>query len=214
MKRMDILDIHTHHSVPQPEGVISLRLYKENIDVKPEGKQRYSVGIHPWDTEIEIDEERLKLLDKIATQPEIVAIGETGVDINIGGPLFRQMQMFKHHIELSERLGKPLIIHDVKAHDMVVAARKDLNPKQNWAIHGFRQKPEVADMLLRTGCYLSFGPQFNPDTLKEMPEDRILAETDDSEETIENVIERISEVRGKDMRAIITANTKKFLAKQ
>lgn len=208
---MDILDIHTHHAVPQPQGVISMRVRKESRELGLSPTQRYSVGIHPWDTESETTREEYDLLDKLAEKPEVVAIGECGVDLNIGGPLFRQLQVFRHHVELSERLGKPLVIHDVKAHDIIVGARRDLKPRQAWAIHGFRQKPEAADMLHRAGCWLSFGPQFNVDTVREVPDDRILAETDESEMTIEEVIKLISEAKGRDMTETIAANSRRFL---
>lgn len=209
---MEILDIHTHHEAPQPEGIVALRV---GTGIRIDTHQRYSAGIHPWDTVAEPGEELWQELESLASRPEIVAIGETGIDLTPhGGPMFRQLQIFKRHCELSERLRKPIVIHDVKGHDIVVGARRDLRPTQNWAIHGFRGKPEVAGMLLRAGCWLSFGAQFNPDTLRVMPEEYILAETDESPVSIEEVIARISNVRGKEMSAAIASNTQRFLEKR
>lgn len=211
---MEILDIHTHHSVPQPEGVVSLRVSKEGESYLLEPEQAYSVGIHPWDTVADAIESRFPLLETLASQPGVVAIGEAGIDLNVGGPLFRQLQIFRNHVELSEELQKPLIIHNVKGHDIIIGAHRDLHPAQKWAIHGFRQKPEVAQMFLRAGFYLSFGAVFNPETLAAMPADRILAETDDSELSIHEVIKRLSEVRGEDMLPLIKENTRIFLGDQ
>lgn len=208
---MKILDIHTHKPAPQPEAVESICL---SPTVEPEfiKDQLYSVGIHPWDTVIDVTEAEYARLDSFAERKDVVAIGETGLDLTPkGGPMFRQVLVFRHHIELSERLKKPLVIHDVKAHDMIVGIRRDLKPTQNWAIHGFRKNPEVAAMLLRAGCYISFGADFNPDTVAKMPADRILAETDESELSIEEVITRISGARGEDMMRQIAKNTKEFL---
>lgn len=174
--------------------------------------QAYSIGYHPWDTAREVPEDVLSRIEKIAGRKEIVAIGEAGVDLSgNGGPMFRQLALFKWHAELSERLRKPLVIHDVKAHDIMTGLHRDLQPSQAWAIHGFRGKPELADMMLRAGFYLSFGPLFNILTVQRIPEDRILAETDDSEYTIREVIEKISLARDKDMTEIIAANTERFL---
>ena len=122
--------------------------------------------------------------------------------------------MFKRHVELSESLRKPLVIHDVKGHDIIAGARRDLAPTQPWVIHGFRRKPEVAEMLLRAGCYLSFGEQFNADTLRATPEDRILAETDESPLDITEVIASLSAAYGKDLTPTIAENTMKILSKK
>lgn len=210
-REMELLDIHTHHAQPQPQGVIVLRV-GESAGLATSDAQLYSVGIHPWDTVHDISEDYRNALTTLASRSEIVAIGETGIDLTPrGGPMFRQMQVFKMHIDLSESLCKPLVIHDVKGDDIVIGAKRDYRPKQNWVIHGFRRKPSVAEMLLRAGCWLSFGAEFNPEALKITPEDRILAETDDTAKSIEEVIAGLSASYGKDLTATIAANTRKFL---
>lgn len=209
---MRTLDIHTHHAAPAPEAVIALMIKRgESITNLLKG-QSYSIGIHPWDTEEEAHESDWIQLEETARRREIVAIGESGIDLHPkGGPLFRQLLVFKRHVELSEELGKPLIVHNVKAHDVILGAHRDLRPTQSWAIHGFRKNPEVAEMFLRAGCYLSFGPEFNPETVMMMPSDMILAETDSSQATIEDVIAKLSAVRGEDMTEIIAHNSARFL---
>lgn len=207
-----IIDIHTHHAAPQPGAVISLRVGGEITLPTIEAGQAYSVGIHPWDTINEIPDAEWARLENLAQLPEVVAIGEAGVDLNLQGvPMYRQLQVLKRQIELSEALAKPLVLHDVKAHDIIIGLRRDLAPRQNWAIHGFRGKPEVAQMLLRKGCYMSFGENFNAETLREMPRELILAETDESELTIQEVIAKMSETVGADLTAAIEANTARFL---
>lgn len=209
-----ILDIHTHHAAPQPFGVVNIRVRKETEGYVLDPDQAYSVGIHPWDTVFDAIESKYEILDSLAAQPEVVIIGEAGIDLNIGGPLFRQLNVFRHNVDLSESLQKPLLIHDVKAHDVIVGAHRDLKPSLPWAIHGFRQKPQVAAMLLKAGLYLSFGPNFNSDTLREMPLDRILAETDESELNIDEVIARLAFARGvpaDEMTDIIAENSARFL---
>ena len=144
-----ILDIHTHHPAPQPDGVINV----SPGDALLEG-QLYSAGIHPWTTLAAPSPELLGELERICSLPAVVAVGECGVDIARGGPLFRQLQVLKAHIELSERLGKPLILHEVKAHDIILGLRRDMQPSQPWVVHGFRGKPQVAEMLLHGGLWL------------------------------------------------------------
>ncbi|MDE6393489.1 MAG: TatD family hydrolase [Muribaculaceae bacterium] len=209
---MEILDIHTHHEAPQPQGVVALCLRDGEATPSMMPTQRYSVGIHPWDTTLEPSEKLWTRVETAASLPETVAIGESGVDLTPrGGPMFRQIQIFRRHTDLSEKLCKPLVIHDVKGHDVIIGCRRDLHPAQNWVIHGFRRKAEVARMLLRAGCWLSFGAEFNPDALRATPADRILAETDESPLTIDEVITRLSAAYGSDLRETIAANTRKFL---
>lgn len=202
-----ILDIHTHHPVPQPQGVVSV----SPIDFSPIANQLYSVGFHPWDTTNEIKEQMWDSLLTAAANPAVAAIGETGVDLTKGGPLFRQMQIFKKHIEISEQTGKPLIIHDVKAHDIIIGIKKDMNPKMPWVVHGFRNKPTVAKMLTDCGIYLSYGQKFNPESLAITPEELLLAETDEAPLTIEEVVISLSESLKKDISGLIARNTSKFL---
>ena len=204
---MKILDIHTHHQVPQPEGVISVRPQEFN----PLHGQYYSVGIHPWDTSAPISSDTWKLLEKYASTPEVVAIGECGIDTAKGAPLFIQMNTLRRQIELSEKVEKPLVIHDVKAHDIIIGLRRDLSPRQPWVIHGFRGKPSVAAMLVKAGLWISLGEKFNPAAITEIPKDMLLAETDDSLLSIIEIINGISGVAGYDLTDTIIANTLHFL---
>lgn len=202
-----ILDIHSHHTVPYPNGVVNI-LDGRLPSVEA---QLFSVGIHPWDTTEEVPESVFEGLELLAARPDVVAIGECGIDTLKGGPMFRQLLVFKRQVELSESLEKPLVIHAVKAADMILGLKRDLAPAQPWIIHGFRGKPAQARMLLDKGLYLSFGERFNPDTVKMMPLDRLLAETDDSPQSIDAVIQSLSTARGQDLSPSIAALTAAIL---
>lgn len=205
-----ILDIHTHHPAPQPEGVISLRF--SGADFQFHKTQKYSIGLHPWDSNAEVGADFWEKFESLAAAPEVVAIGEAGIDLNDkGAPMFRQLNQLKRQIEISENLQKPLIIHDVKAHDIICALRRDLKPSQAWVVHGFRGKPQLAEMLLKAGLYISLGELFNPDTALKLPADRLLAETDESPLSIREVIQKISNVRDEDTTEIIANNIKRIL---
>lgn len=202
-----ILDIHTHHTAPQPEALICV--FTDSF--RPVEGQLYSMGIHPWDTTDDIPESLWEAFEKACADPRVKAIGECGIDLFKGGPLYKQMLVMKRQVEISERIGKPLIIHDVRAHDVIIGMRKDLKPSCKWMIHGFRGKPAVADMFIRAGFMLSFGAKFNRDTVASVPEDSILAETDGSDMSITEVIASLSAVRGEDLSDIIAGNSNRFL---
>lgn len=208
------LDIHTHHPAPQPFGVISATIK----DFNPKEGQLYSIGFHPWTTNQMPSLADWEKFEKIAEMPCVVAIGECGIDKLKGGPLFKQMMVLKRQIDISEKLGKPLIIHDVKAHDVLSGLRRDMELSQKWVIHGFRAKATVAKMFTDIGVYLSFGEKFNPDVFANMPKSLILAETDESPLTIEEIISNLSlAIYGPGEEAmhstndLILKNTRRFL---
>jgi len=207
----NIIDIHTHKAAPLPEGIISIRLsFHDSNPAELYDTQAYSVGIHPWDTGHDTIEDSWESLEQLASGPNVIAIGECGIDLLCGIEIFRQLQIFKKQVELSEKLHKPVIVHAVKSYDIICGLRRDLKPAQPWVIHGFRGKPAAAQALLRSGCLISFGEKFNPDTLASMPLNRILAETDESDLSIDRIITRLSQVRGVDLTDTIKANSEKF----
>ena len=198
-----VLDCHTHRQPPYPEGIVSLRL-PDSILVPD---QLYSAGIHPWDTLEGIDEAAYSRLEELAVLPQVVAIGECGIDPLRGAPMFRQLQWFRRQVALSENIGKPLVIHAVKSADVILGLKRDLCPSQPWIIHGFRGKAALSVQLVSKGIYLSFGEKFNPDSVRGVPKDMILAETDESTLPIENIIALIGEAAGEDLTEVVAANT-------
>lgn len=168
-----VSDAHTH--ILKHDAVVN----RYPGDPMPAG-YIYSVGIHPWHT-LDATPQQWELLDSLASRPDVVAIGETGLDKLSSVPLDVQMHAFRHHISLSERLAKPLIIHDVRAHQEIIALHSSIRPSQTWIIHGFRGKPQLAQIFLDHGFYLSLGPDCNPHTLAAIPPQRLLRETDQTQ---------------------------------
>lgn len=195
-----ILDCHTHHAAPQPEAVISLAPADLHLAAGMPA-QLFSAGVHPWHA-AEASEETFAEVERLAALPNVVAVGEAGIDTLRGAPMFQQMLAFRRQVEISERARKPLIVHNVRAHQQIIQLRRDLGAVQPWVIHGFRGRPEVADMLLRASAdiVISFGPQFNPAALRAVPAGRRLAETDDADATPRQVVEALSAAAGAQLR--------------
>ena len=203
-----ILDCHTHKQEPATHAIIST----SPIGFVAQGDQLWSVGLHPWDLPLYCAD-NLRIKDEIwvelvaaASSPYVAAVGECGIDLTHGGLLATQMLAFRKQALLAERLKKPLIIHAVKAHDIITGMKKDLEPQQPWIIHGFRNKPTIAEIYLKAGCWLSFGEKFSPEALDITPTDRLLAETDESDMPIETIIMRLEESAQKQLRDSIIAN--------
>ncbi len=200
-----IYDIHSHHALPYPEGIVNWDII--TMGNTPGVGERCSLGIHPWNAGADDVDAAFARMMEYADAPEVKMIGECGIDTVRGAaPLFQQMLLFKRHIELSESVAKPLIIHEVKAHDIIVGLRKEYRCSQPWIIHGFRGKPTVAKMLLDAGCHLSFGERYNADTVAMVPLDRLFVETDESPLPIADIIASISRTRGEDISPSLLRN--------
>lgn len=193
------IDIHTHQ-LPQVPGEAIVNCYPETF-VPQEGGW-YSVGVHPWRIAETIADMKYlsfghpEALLSLLSHPQVVAIGEAGLDRLIDTPMQLQGGVFKHQAELSMRLDKPLIIHSVKALDEVLMLKRKLNPSNPWIIHGFRGKAALAEEFLRHGFYLSFGEKYQADALRVVPLDRLFIETDESPVPVAELYERAAAVRG------------------
>lgn len=195
-----LLDCHTHRTPPYSQGIINIEPGEPLI-----ATQKYSAGIHPWHVQTDLAR-MVGDLECMADSPEVVAVGESGLDSVCATPMWLQVKAFVAQIHIAERLQKPLIVHCVRCVQEVVQLRRELRSTVPWIIHGFRGKPALLDMLLKADCYVSFGKFFNVESLKRVPESHILAETDESGCSIIGIIEKLSEARGEDLYPIIARN--------
>lgn len=156
-----------------------------------------AVGIHPEDCHGLSDEdaamERLcALLGTAETRlrDKIVALGEIGLDYhyeNYGEiPLdkAKEMRFFEAQLELAEKLGLPVIIHDREAHgDCFEAVLR--HPDVRGVFHSYSGSAELAHELVRRGWYISFSGTLTfknaarvRAVAETVPFERILVETD------------------------------------
>lgn len=167
-------DVHTHNLDAGPEAIINL---PPGVYEPLRKDWHFSVGVHPWDSDGDYD---LDAIAVAAEHPQIVAIGECGLDALRGADLATQEEIFRWHIALSERLGKPLIIHAVRTIQRIIEIHRELRPIQPWLIHGFRGKPQLAASLVREGIHISIGQKFNPAILEVVPPTLLHHESDDN----------------------------------
>lgn len=187
---MDIIDFHTHR-LDATDALISAS--PQQFDPQPD--KWYSVGFHPWQQLNELTEEDFDLLAQCARHPQVLAIGETGMDRVCGNDLDIQAAVFIRHLRLASTLVKPMVVHSVRtAQDILTERRKAGLTDVTMAIHGMRSNANVACTLLDAGCYVSIGPRFNPEALLVTPLDRLLIETDDTPVTIDEVAARVASV--------------------
>ena len=203
-----VLDFHTH--CLQAEHAI---INADACQFFPQAGKCYSVGVHPWlaEDDAAAQWERVKAL---AEHPQVVAIGETGLDSLRGAPLAAQMLLFEHHIALANQVGKPLVVHMVRTSQQVLQVWRRCQHHVPCAIHGFRGNARVVQPLVEAGFYFSFGEHFNAEALRQVPLCQILAETDESALPIAAIIARMAEalsMPAADVQTLISANLHRFL---
>lgn len=205
-----ILDFHTHRC-DATEALISV----DPRQFAPSPGLWYSVGFHPWSGVESLTEDDFALLERCASHPQVLAIGETGLDRLRGGELACQEAVFARHLWLAHRLDKPVVVHCVRTAQEILAVRRRLGLDHvTLAIHGLRGNEHVARTLLDAGCYLSFGTHFNEAALLATPLDRLLVETDESQADVINVVDAVARCMGLSSRQIIeqvTANIRRLL---
>lgn len=187
-----VIDFHTHR-LDATAALIAV----DPRQFDPQAGRCYSVGFHPWHDVDMLTADDFTLLEQCARHPQVLAIGETGLDRLRGADLEIQARAFARHLHLAHELGKPVVVHNVRATQDILAIRhREHLDDVPLAIHGMRGNRHVSLTLLAAGCYLSFGQRFNPEALIATPIDRLLIETDDSAASIDEVAASVAHVLG------------------
>ncbi len=178
---MTFTDFHTHNADAGWPAVVQVptEALLRPDEWMPVAGVVYSVGIHPWAVTPDAPLDRLIAgFDLLAQRPEVVAVGECGLD-KMRGDYGRQEEVFIYQARQAEKWGKTVILHCVKALSEVIHLHKVLRPQVKWVLHGFRGGAVPARQALSAGLELSFGLRFNPAAVAVCPPDKLHIETDD-----------------------------------
>lgn len=164
---------------------VSVNDYDAMLDtVKDFADVSVSCGVHPLhqDDACSYDE----LLEK-ASRPEVVAIGETGLDYHYSAETQEvQRQSFVDHIKVANELKKPLIIHTRDAReDTLNLLRQHKASYTNGVLHCFTETLDMALAAIDMGFYISISGIVTFHSAKQLrevvrviPLERLLIETD------------------------------------
>ena len=152
------------------------------------GRVLAAVALHPNEAPIVKDlEVDWAAIEKLAQEPRVRAIGETGLDY-FRTPVElrkRQRDSFKWHIDLAKRTNKALVIHDRDSHEDVLSVLLEVGAPEKVVFHCFSGDVEMAKICIDRGYVLSFAGTLtfkNAPALraavKLVPHDQLLVETD------------------------------------
>ena len=152
------------------------------------GRVLAAVALHPNEAPVVKDLERdWAIIEKLAQEPRVRAIGETGLDYFRTPPELqkRQQESFKWHIELAKKTKKALVIHDRDSHEDVLSVLLEVGAPEKTVFHCFSGDVAMAKICIERGYILSFAgtmtfknaPELR-EAVKLVPHDQLLVETD------------------------------------
>ncbi|MFW6354907.1 MAG: TatD family hydrolase [Verrucomicrobiota bacterium] len=159
----------------------AVRLAREN----PE-RLHAVVGIHPHDAS-EVSDEAFETIAGLARLPEVVGVGETGLDYHYDrSPREVQREVFRRFLKLAAEVAKPVVVHTREAEEDTLEILRESAPLQaSGQLHCFTGSMELAREAIDLGMYVSFSGALtfaNADRLRQiaehLPIERLLVETD------------------------------------
>lgn len=149
-----------------------------------------AVALHPTRAD-SLTEEAKAVVERLASHPRVVAIGETGMDMYWPGKLdgcaepATQKEAFAWHIDLAKRTGKPLMIHNRDADAEVLDVLRAEGAPETVIFHCFSSDAAMARTCVANGWLLSLSGTVsfrNAKALREaallIPPEQLLVETD------------------------------------
>lgn len=191
------IDIHTHNTPNDASSFILKNIILPNQKIPEIG--HYSAGWHPWfiahHTLTEIEDCLIKELER----PQVIAIGECGIDRVVRTPLDVQQKVFEIHLRFALEYNKPIIVHAVRSYSDLHSIFKNMNFQLPVILHDYRGNSQQTSELLKFNTFFSFGESlFKQEKMKykirEIPLTRLFFETDESLLSIEKIYLRAASV--------------------
>jgi len=193
-----MINFHTH--IENSKNGISVQSLKSTELSKLKKDGYFTIGVHPWESDRNNVDSVLNEIILLTSRPEVIGIGEIGLDRLQGASIEKQIEVFVKQICIVDQIKMPLIIHCVKAWAELLEIKKMTRSSVPWAVHGFRGNPDLAKQLVASGFYLSFGaPLADPspslaEALTFTPLNRLFLETDESPVSISEVYYAASDI--------------------
>ena len=146
-----------------------------------------TVGFHPH-IAAEADEAALDEAAALTALPQVVAVGETGLDYHRNfSPAADQLRVFEHHLRLAAATGKPLFLHQREAHsDFLPLLKRYRGEVSGGVVHCFTDTEAALRDYLELDMYIGITgwicDERRGQDLQAMvgliPDERLLIETD------------------------------------
>ncbi len=114
-----------------------------------------TAGIHPHHAD-QYTEDTKATLDNLLKLDIVKAVGETGLDFFRDiSPREKQIESFRAHLELAEKTGKPLFLHQRDSHETFLSVLKEHRDRVGLiVVHCFTDTAEALNDYLELDCYI------------------------------------------------------------
>lgn len=110
-----------------------------------------TAGVHPHHAS-KLDTGAVKALRELLFCPEVVAVGECGLDYNRNFSTPHQQRIaFSAQLQIAAETGKPLFLHERDAHEDFVDLIKSMSGQVRGVVHCFTGGPDAARTYLDMG---------------------------------------------------------------
>ena len=189
-----------------------------------------TVGMHPHDAK-DLTPDVLKIFRELAAHPKVIALGEMGLDYyrNLS-PRPLQKAAFEEQLDLAEETQMPIIIHNRDAYMDILPILEARQGRIRGVLHCFTGDVALMQRSLTIGFHIGIGGIVTyPNAkdvqavAKEVPEDRLLIETDcpwlapqfrrgrrNEPAYVRAVAEKIAELRNTSVQAVGERTTANF----
>jgi TatD DNase family protein len=150
------------------------------------GRLYATAGVHPHHAP-ELGAGALEALEALARAPEVVAVGECGLDyFRNYAPPAAQRDAFHRQLELAQRVGKPVFLHQRDAHEDFLAILREHGSAWRGVAHCFTGDGEQLESYLALGLAIGITGWINDERrgvhlvalMPRVPPGRLLLETD------------------------------------
>lgn len=189
-----------------------------------------SVGIHPCDVESGIAQPAQ--LVEWGRDPQVVALGETGLDYHYAEQTKKlQQQSFALHLEAGAQAGLPVVVHTREAREDTLGLIRECGSEEHSGVlHCFTDTWDMARRAMDMNYYISISGIVTfrnavelRDTVKKLPLDRLLVETDspylapvpyrgkpNEPKYVRQVAEFVAELKGMSLEALAEITSENF----
>ena len=145
----------------------------------------YSVGVSPSEVD-HLPNDWEARLTELAGRERVAAIGETGLDYyRKYGDRDSQVHLFVRQLEIADRVGLPVVIHNRDAGADLLAVLRDKLPARGGVLHCYSEDLEFAKRALELDLFISFAGNVTYRSARNLQEaaagiplDRLLIETE------------------------------------
>ena len=218
------------HACVEPSEIPAIRSLADRF-----AELRYSVGVHPLDTQHWTPHTQQLLRDAAKADRRVVAIGELGLDLFRETNLDEQIAVLEPQLDLACELDLPVIVHCRDAAEpmlQLLRGRAERGACPRGVMHCWGGTPQEMDAFLELGFFISFSgvvtfpkAEATHACVRQVPADRYLVETDcpflapvprrgkrNEPAYVAAVAERVAELRQEPLHQVATTSTRNAAA--